>query len=93
MAAEERSSEEMAAARSAVMQVLIDREERRSRERRLSRRLRRRNLRLEDGPTGYAIADRYSTLCEAMDLTLDQAEAWAVEHILNRRAATPRKAA
>lgn len=49
----------------------------RRRERRVTRRLGRRNLLLERGPTGYAISDRYSTLCEAFGLTLDQAEAWA----------------
>lgn len=49
----------------------------RRRERRVTRRLGRRNLRLERDPTGYAISDRYSTLCEVFGLTLDQAEAWA----------------
>ena len=49
----------------------------RRRERRVNRRLARRNLRLERSRSSYAIADRYSTLCEAFGLTLDQAEAWA----------------
>jgi hypothetical protein len=49
----------------------------RRRERRVTRRLGRRNLRLERDTSGYAISDRYSTLCEAFGLTLDQAEAWA----------------
>lgn len=51
----------------------------RRRVRRVNRRLSRRNLRLERGPTGYAISDRTSTLCEAFGLTLDQAEAWAAD--------------
>lgn len=55
------------------------------RERRINRRLSRWNLRLERDRTGYAIADRISTLCEAVGLTLDQAEAWAAGHIPDRR--------
>ncbi|MGE8128958.1 hypothetical protein ACQKQD_18455 [Methylobacterium sp. NPDC080182] len=49
----------------------------RRRERRVTRWLGRRNLRLERDPSGYAISDRYSTLCEATGLTLAQAEMWA----------------
>jgi hypothetical protein len=52
----------------------------RRRERRVNRRLARLNLRLERNRSGYAIADRTSTLCEVFGLPLDQAETWAVEH-------------
>ena len=51
----------------------------RRRVRRVNRRLACLNLRLERDRSGYAIADRISTLCEAIGLTLDQAEAWAAQ--------------
>ena len=68
------SEREMMASMLECIQVA---DEIRRRVRRINRRLSRRNLRLERDPTGYAISDRYSTLCEAFGLTLDQAETWA----------------
>jgi len=49
--------------------------------RRINRCLRQRNLYLERIPTGYCITDRVSTLCQAMNLSLCEAEAWAAENI------------
>lgn len=49
--------------------------------RRINRRLRQCNLYLERTPTGYCVTDRASTLCEAMSLSLCEAEAWTAEHV------------
>ncbi len=49
--------------------------------RQINRRLWQRNFYLERTPTGYCITDRDSTLCEAMGLSLCEAEAWTTEHV------------
>lgn len=49
--------------------------------RRINRRLRQRNLYLERTLAGYCVTDRASTLCEAMSLSLCEAEAWTAEHV------------
>lgn len=76
---------ELSEMRKVVIQAAEDGLARLRTEKRIRAQLRKRGLALRSRPRGYSIVCRTSSLCEAFELTLADAEKWARENIPGRQ--------